>query len=107
MEAGSLRGSIFAMSSLALGTGCLALPIRFSQMSMSCALVVLLFGSIAAYWSLIIMIEASNKTNSRDYSTLVKESLGTKASLFLNITMLIYILGILISYQVISKFYYK
>ena len=33
IEAGSLRGSIFAMSSLALGTGCLALPLQLKNMS--------------------------------------------------------------------------
>ena len=34
MEAGSLRGSIFAISSIALGTGCLSLPIRFTQLGL-------------------------------------------------------------------------
>jgi hypothetical protein len=106
MEAGSLRGSIFAMSSLALGTGCLALPLRFSQMSMLCALIVVVLGSAAAYWSLVIMIEASKKTKSTDYSTLVKETLGGKLSLILDFTILIYIFGILISYQVISNYFF-
>jgi len=103
MNEGSLRGSIFAMSSLALGTGCLALPLRFGQMSIVGAVVMLILGSMAAYWSLVIMIEASRKTNTMDYSRLVKESLGPKLALILDLTILIYILGILISYQVISK----
>jgi hypothetical protein len=103
MEAGSLRGSIFAMSSLALGTGCLALPKSFSHMSLSLALTVLLLGGTAAYWSLIIMIEASRKSQLTEYSRLVKESLGSRLALFLDIMILIYIFGILISYQVISK----
>jgi hypothetical protein len=102
MDEGSLRGSIFAMSSLALGTGCLALPLRFGQMSVVGALIMLILGSMAAYWSLVIMIEASRKTNTMDYSRLVKESLGSKLALLLDIIILIYIFGILISYQVIS-----
>jgi hypothetical protein len=102
MDEGSLRGSIFAMSSLALGTGCLALPLRFGQMSVVGALVMLILGSMAAYWSLVIMIEASRKTNTMDYSRLVKESLGPKLALVLDVIILIYIFGILISYQVIS-----
>jgi hypothetical protein len=102
MDEGSLRGSIFAMSSLALGTGCLALPLRFGQMSVVGALIMLILGSMAAYWSLVIMIEASRKTNTMDYSRLVKESLGPKLALVLDIVILIYIFGILISYQVIS-----
>jgi hypothetical protein len=103
MDAGSLRGSVFAMSSLALGTGCLALPKNFGTMSFTGALLTLIFGSAVAYWSLIIMIEASRKTKCTEYSRLVKESLGNKLALFLDIMILIYIFGILISYQVISK----
>ena len=103
MDAGSLRGSVFAMSSLALGTGCLALPKNFGTMSFTGALLTLVFGSAVAYWSLIIMIEASRKTKCTEYSRLVKESLGNKLALFLDIMILIYIFGILISYQVISK----
>ncbi len=107
MEAGSLRGSIFAMSSLALGTGCLALPKSFINMSLIAAVVVLLLGSAAAYWSLILMIEASRKSQITEYSRLVKESLGKGLALFLDIMILIYIFGILISYQVISNKIYN
>jgi predicted lipid-binding transport protein (Tim44 family) len=103
MEAGSLRGSIFAMSSLALGTGCLALPKRFEQMSLISAVTMILIGSFAAYWSLTIMIQAALKAKMYDYSRLVKETLGPKFANGLDITILIYIFGILISYQVISK----
>lgn len=104
MEEGSLRGSIFAISSLALGTGCLTLPLIFSEMSVLGALVMLVLGAMASYWSLVIMIEASRKTNTMDYSRLVKQSLGPKLALILDITILIYIFGILISYQVISMY---
>ena len=103
MEAGSLRGSIFAMSSLALGTGCLALPQKFEQMSLLGALIVLIFGSVAAYWSLVLMVKSSEKTKIFDYSKLVKEQLGKNYGLFLDLVILIYIFGILISYQCISN----
>lgn len=101
MLSGSLRASIFAMSSLALGTGCLALPKNFENMSFVMALTVLIIGSAAAYWSLTIMIEASRKKGLTEYSKLVKDSLGKGMALFLDIIILIYIFGILISYQVI------
>lgn len=105
MEAGSLRGSIFAMSSLALGTGCLALPKRFGQMSFVGAMSVIIIGSMAAYWSLTIMIQSALKAGTYDYSRLVKETLGKGLAKFLDIIILIYIFGILISYQVISKIF--
>ena len=71
MEAGSLRGSIFAMSSLALGTGCLSIPLRFSQMGFLAGCIMLVLGGIVSYWSLTIMIEASRKSGgANDYSKL-------------------------------------
>lgn len=103
MDEGSLRGSIFAMSSIALGTGCLALPQKFGQMSFLCALLVLVFAACASYWSLKIMIIASKKINCDEYSKCVSQSFGKKASNFLDIVTIIYIFGILVSYQVISN----
>lgn len=103
IEAGSLRGSIFAMSSLALGTGCLALPLQFKNMSLFFAMLVLIFSGMSAYWSLSIMILSSIKYKSFDYSKLVFHVFGKCFSMVLDITILIYIFGILISYQVISN----
>lgn len=105
MEAGSVRGSVFAMSSLALGTGCLSLPLRFSQLSFVAAIIMLILGALIVYWSLTIMIEASRKSDSdsKDYSRLVKNTLGNGMALMLDIVILVYIFGILISYQVMSN----
>ncbi len=85
MEEGSLRASIFAMSSLALGTGCLALPQKFGQMSFVGALCTILFAGLSAYWSLKIMIITSRKLKIEEYSKCVSFSFGKKASNFLDI----------------------
>lgn len=103
MEAGSLRGSIFAMSSIALGTGCLALPQVLDQLSLVIGALLIVLGAVVAYWSMVIMIESSRKTGSTDYSEAVMGSLGPKPALFLDIVVLLYIFGILVSYQVLSK----
>ncbi len=103
MEEGSLRGSIFAMSSLALGTGCLALPQKFGQMSFVVSLITIIFAALSAYWSLKIMIIVSKKIKCNEYSKCVSFSFGKKAANFLDVVTIIYIFGILISYQVISK----
>jgi hypothetical protein len=103
MEAGSLRGSIFAMSSLALGTGCLTLPQKFEQMGFITGLVILIFGAVASYWSLTLLIKACAQHKVYDYSLLVQQVWGKVPAIFLNVNILFYILGILISYQCISK----
>jgi hypothetical protein len=104
IEPGSLRGSIFAMSSLALGTGCLAIPSQLQYMSLVGGVMIIILSGISAYWSLNIMILSSNKYKTADYSKLVFHVFGKFSSAFLDYTILIYIFGILISYQVLSKF---
>jgi hypothetical protein len=102
MEAGSLRGSIFAMSSMALGTGCLTLPQVFDRMSMLLAIIIIISGGIAAYWCLTILIIAGRRANVYDYSRLVKECFGTGLGKALDIVIMLFIFGIMIAYQVIS-----
>lgn len=102
MEEGSLRASIFAMSSLALGTGSLALPQKFGQMSIIGCLLTILFAALSSYWSLKVMIITSKKIKCDEYSKCVSYSFGKKASNFLDIVTIVYIFGILISYQVIG-----
>lgn len=102
MDAGSLRGSIFAMSSLALGTGCLALPQVFEDMSMVLAIIMIFLGGSAAYWCLSILIIAGQKVQIYDYSRLVKHLFGTALGKTLDIVIMIFIFGIMIAYQVIS-----
>ena len=101
MQEGSLRGSIFAVSSLALGTGCLSLPIRFTQVSLAGGLVSLTLGAVITYWTLTLMIKSSKNSKTRDYSRLVSESIGKCPAIFLDATIMLYIFGVLISFQVI------
>lgn len=102
MEAGSLRGSIIAMSSIALGTGCLALPQILDSLSVTFGIIIIIISGFAAYWSLALMLEASQTCKTYEYSRLVKETLGNRMAKFLDMVVLIYCFGILISYQVIS-----
>ena len=103
IEEGSLRGSIFNMTSLALGTGCLTMPLQFNQMSIFGGMMVMIFASLATIWSLNILILSSLKFDVYDFSKVVKKIVGSKAALILDLTILIYIFGIMISYQVVSK----
>ena len=101
MGPGSIRGSIFAMASLAMGTGCLTLPIRFTQIGLLGGIVFLIIAGIAGYWSLTLMIYAAKEAHCEDYSRLVKKVLGKCSGIVLDFIMVLYIFGVLISYQVI------
>lgn len=103
MEAGSLRGSIFAMSSLALGTGCLTLPQLNEKMSMVVVIIMTIIGAMASYWSLSILIIAGKKRNIYNYSRLVKDLFGPGLGRTSDIIIMLFIIGTMIAYQVISK----
>ena len=96
IDPGSIRGSIFNLAILSLGSGCLAMPQTFAQMSIVVALVDIILAGMAAYWTLNIMIMSSEKYKIYNYSKLVNTLFGKGMSLFLDITMLIYIFGVMI-----------
>ena len=101
VDEGSLRGAIFSLSSLTIGTGCFALPNRCVQLGLLNQILLLLFGAYCAYWSLTGMIHASRNSKNKDFSRLVKESLGKIPGILLDVIILVYIFGVLISYQVV------
>lgn len=101
MEEGSIRGGIFGLSSLALGTGCLALPIRATQFGCVWYLLAVVFGSYASFWTLRGMIRAARTVGGEDYSVSVKKIVGKGPGLMIDLVIMIYLFGVLIQYQVI------
>ena len=112
MKEGSLRGSVFALSSIAIGTGGFALPTRSVQIGLVNEILLLIFGGICAYYSLSCMIHAARNIEDKDYSRIVKKSLGKVPANILDLVLIIYLFGVLISYQVviyslIGRVYYE
>ncbi len=101
MNQGSLRGSIFSLSSIALGTGCLSLPLRCTQIGLINGIILLLFGAIFSYWTLCCMDKAARKSKYKDYSPIVKEILGKKTGILLDIVILIDIFVVITAYLVV------
>ena len=58
MEAGSIRGSIFNMAILSLGTGMLSLPryIHYTSLALSSVLIIII--CIIVWWSLLLLSKA-------------------------------------------------
>ena len=59
---GSMRGSIFALMSTAIGSGVLALPYGLYQSGVIVMTVFLIAGAYIAYWSMCVLMEASFRT---------------------------------------------
>ena len=101
MNPGSLRGSIFNLCILSLGTGLLAIPQKIGYMSMVLSPIVIILSGIANLWSLNILVNMFIKFELNNYESVVNRLLGNKTSIFLGIIMCINQLGIIILYQVI------
>ena len=102
IQYGSLRGSIFALSSMCLEASSMVLAIRSQQFGMVNFLVFLILGALCAYWCLIMMIKAGKNIKEKVYSKVVTTILGKKMGVFMNISIALYLYGALISFQVIS-----
>jgi amino acid permease len=103
IEPGSVRGSIFTLSIMCLGSGLLALPKKVKYMSISVAFIDIVLAGCAAYWTLTLMIITSNKYDIYEYSKLAQKLYGKWLAILIDITMLIYVFGIMILYQVLSN----
>ena len=68
IKEGSVRSSIFAIASVCLGMGTMAMPSAFSKISMLGGCIFLIVGACLGYWSLCILIESSRKLKTNNYS---------------------------------------
>ena len=101
MQYGSLRGSIFGLSSMCLEAGSMVLAIRCKQFGMINFLIFLILGGVVAYWCLVMMIKAGKSIKEKNYSKVVKTILGQKVGVFMDVNIALYLFGALISFQVI------
>ena len=101
MEAGSIRGSIFNMAILSLGTGMLSLPryIHETSLALSCVLIIII--CIIVWWSLLLLSKACEKNHIFNYSRLIKKLYGIFLSNVYDGIVILYSFGILILYNVI------
>ena len=80
MNPGSLRGSIFNLCILSLGTGLLAIPQKIGYMSLVLSPIVIILSGLANFWSLNILVNMSIKFNLNTYESIVNKLLGKNNS---------------------------
>jgi hypothetical protein len=92
----SIQGGVFALSSLALGTGAFSIPIRCTQLGLFWYLIFIVLGATAAYWTLTGLIKSARKVRGEDYSPSVKSIVGKCPAVFLDIVIIVYLFGVFI-----------
>jgi amino acid permease len=101
MGPGSMRGCIFNLCILSLGTGSLALPQKIGYMSMLASPIVIFISGAINYWTLTILGDVARKHKLRKYEDAVSLLFNEKLSHFLGIVMIFNQSGMIILYQVI------
>ena len=101
MGPGSMRGCIFNLCILSLGTGSLALPQKIGYMSMLASPIVIFVSGAINYWTLTILGDVGRKYKLRKYEDVVTKLFSKNLSLFLAVMMVFNQSGMIILYQVI------
>ena len=101
MQYGSLRGSIFGLSSMCLEASSMILAIKCKYFGMINYLLAILLGGLLAYWCLVMMIKAGKNIKEKNYSKVVKTILGKKVGIYMDANIALYLFGVLISFMVI------
>jgi len=82
----------------------LALPYMFRSNGMYVGIAFLLLGGIISYTSMRILMWASFKTNiTTDYTKLIEHCYGNNTKNFLNVIFILFMIGVCITYNVLSK----
>lgn len=101
MGPGSMRGCIFNLCILSLGTGSLALPQKIGYMSLVASPIVIFVAGAINYWTLTILGDVARKHKLRKYEDAVSLLFSKNLSHFLGVVMVLNQAGMIILYQVI------
>src|SRR5947209_5204059 len=104
MQQGSVRGSIFALCAVAIGSGVLSLPFVLKQNGWILGTLLILIGAATGWLSMWMIIRRSLEHKCHNFSELAMKAGGSKLKLLLQICILSFMFGACVSYQIISKF---
>jgi amino acid permease len=97
---GALRGAIFALVSTAIGAGCLTLPLVFSDQGIVLGVLLITLAVYLSYYSLISIALAGERYKVYNYIMLTESVLGKNWKLFVETSIILYVVGTVIGYQI-------
>ena len=99
IKEGSLRGSIFTLSSITFGVGCLAFPKAFADVGLLIGIILFTVSAILSYISLKYLLAAGIERNILNYNSLIELASGRKLRIFCDINNIMLCLGVIMVYQ--------
>ena len=98
MNEGSVRGSIFALCAVAIGSGVLSLPYVLVKTGCVLGIILILIGAFSGYVSMWMIIRRSIENNCKNFSELATLAGGKWLNVFLQISILSFMFGACVSY---------
>jgi amino acid permease len=103
MQQGSIRGSIFALCAVAIGAGVLSLPYVLKVNGWVLGTLLIMIGAVSGYYSMYMILQRSIETGCKNFSELAMKAGGKPLTILLQISILSFMFGACVSYQIISK----
>mmetsp|Transcript_9979 Transcript_9979/g.7507 ORF Transcript_9979/g.7507 Transcript_9979/m.7507 type:complete len:99 (+) Transcript_9979:254-550(+) len=98
MQQGSVRGSIFSLCAVAIGAGVLSLPYVLSICGWVLGSLLVIIGAVTGYMSMYMIITRTIENDVKNYSQLAELAGGKGLKIYLQICILIFMLGACLSY---------
>ena len=102
LSKGSVRGSIFALSASAVGSGVLSLPYVLALCGWAGGLTFMCVAYIAAKITLSMLASMACEHNLPNYSKIVDKAGGKWGTRLLSLLIILFMFGACIAYQIIS-----
>lgn len=100
---GSIRASVYNLCTLAIGAGCLALPYALSLAGIIPGIILILSGASIALWSLGNLVNSSANKDCTNYLILCNIIVGNWFGILMEIAMTIYLIGVVILFQIMGN----
>lgn len=107
IKPGSLRGSIFTLCAAGIGAGVLSMPYILKQSGFILGILIILIGAVSAYFSMRMVLVRAMQHKCKNYTDLATKAGGKPLMMFLQISILMYIYGACLSYQIVGKFHHN
>jgi amino acid permease len=89
---------MFALAATAIGAGCLATPKVLEYLGIILGIIMIVFCALMVRLSMRVLVGASDQARVYLYPDLVKQVLGQKWGIGLEVIIILYVFGVLISY---------
>jgi amino acid permease len=99
----SFNAATFNLVATIIGGGVLSLPLAFAKVGIVLATLMMIFAAYITEFCLYILCSCARRTGSNSYMAIVRSAFGPVAEILVTSILSIYLLGVLVAFQVLLK----